>query len=86
MCAIGAVLVVAIAPFTVRNYAAFGRFVLLNTNAGYALFWANHPSQGTDFTPILSDEQYQQMIPNELRNLDEAALESARTGKWIDIN
>ena len=32
-----------ILPFTMYNYARFGRFVLLNTNTGYAFFWANHP-------------------------------------------
>ena len=26
-----------ILPWTVRNYQAFGRFVLLNTNAGYCV-------------------------------------------------
>jgi hypothetical protein len=71
------VLTAAIAPWTIRNYAAFDRFVLLNTNAGFAFFWANHPVQGTNFVSIFPDEVYFQTIPPELLGLDEAALESA---------
>jgi hypothetical protein len=70
---------VMILPFTAFNYTRFHRFVLLNTNSGYAFFWANHPSLGVK--PIsLSEENappYQQLIPEELRSLDEAALDQA---------
>lgn len=66
-----------IAPWTVRNYLAFHRFVPLNTNAGYAFFWGNHPIYGTDFVPILRTTTYQDLIPVELRGLDEAALDQA---------
>ena len=47
----GATLVVAlmIAPWTARNYRAFGTFTPLNTNAGFALYWGNHPIHGTSF-------------------------------------
>jgi len=64
-------------PWTIRNYSAFGRFVLLNTNAGFAFFWGNHPIHGTDFIPILreTDPSYGSLIPRELRHLDEAALD-----------
>jgi 4-amino-4-deoxy-L-arabinose transferase-like glycosyltransferase len=68
---------VFIAPWTVRNYQAFGRFVLLNTNAGYAFFWGNHPIQGMNFISILPDKTYHELIPQELRSLDEAALDAA---------
>ncbi|MEJ2354123.1 MAG: hypothetical protein P8Y03_30480, partial [Anaerolineales bacterium] len=66
-----------ILPFTIDNYTRFGRFVLLNTNAGYAFFWANHPIYGTHFIPILPSDMgsYQSLIPPELRHLDEAALD-----------
>ncbi len=66
-----------ILPFTAYNYARFGRFVLLNTNSGYAFFWGNHPIYGTHFVPILTPEMgsYQDLIPPEVRNLDEAALD-----------
>ena len=49
----GIVIVAAIVPFTIYNYARFERFVLLNTNAGYAFFWGNHPIYGTQFESIL---------------------------------
>jgi hypothetical protein len=72
------VVIVMIVPWTIRNYQAFGRFVLLNTNAGYAFFFANHPIYGTEFVSILPDNiTYQSLVPPELRSLDEAALDSA---------
>jgi len=68
-----------ILPWTVRNYLAFDRLVLLNTNAGFAFFWGNHPVHGTHFIPVLTeaDPSYQSLIPLELRGLDEAALDQA---------
>ena len=66
-----------ILPFTLFNYSRFDRFVLLNTNAGFAFFWANHPIHGTKFLPIIPNElgSYRSLIPEELRGLDEAALD-----------
>jgi len=68
-----------ILPVTVRNYRAFGRLVPINTNAGFAFFWANHPVHGTDFQGVLPDggPSYQDLIPADLRGLDEAALDGA---------
>lgn len=71
------VMVVLILPITFYNYARFNRFVLLNTNAGYAFYLANHPAYGTDFIPARDMEDYQALIPKELKSLDEAALDSA---------
>ncbi|MEP7355648.1 MAG: hypothetical protein ABI847_00250 [Anaerolineales bacterium] len=71
---------VLVAPVTVFNYLQFHRFVLLNTNAGYAFFWANHPIYGDHFVGILPNGQlYTDLIPAELVPLgqNEAALESA---------
>ncbi len=64
-------------PFTIYNYIRFDRFVLLNSNAGYAFFFGNHPIYGTKFIPILSDELggYWSLIPKELFGMDEAALD-----------
>jgi 4-amino-4-deoxy-L-arabinose transferase-like glycosyltransferase len=71
-----AVLVLSIAPFTAYNYARFNRFVLLNTNAGYAFFWANHPIYGTEFVDANEmGDTYQRLVPDELRHLDEAGLD-----------
>ena len=71
------VIVTMILPFTIYNYSRFGRFVMLNTNAGYAFYWGNHPIYGTSFIPILPEEMggYQSLVPVELRGLDEAALD-----------
>ena len=73
------VIVLLIAPWTVRNFKAFGTFVLLNTNAGYAFFWGNHPIYGTHFVGILpaSGPGYVDLIPPELLHLNEAELERA---------
>ncbi len=38
-----------IVPFTIRNYLAYGQFLLLNSNAGYAMYSAQHPMHGTEF-------------------------------------
>ncbi len=73
-----AVVGLMILPWTLRNAQAFGRFVMLNTNAGFAFFWANHPIYGTQFTGLLgSDQAYLDLVPTELRGLNEAALDSA---------
>ena len=73
------VLALMILPWTVRNYVAFGEFVLVNTNAGYVFFWGNHPVHGTNFISLLGPEHpsYGELIPAELRGLNEAALERA---------
>ena len=72
-------------PFTMRNYRIFHRPVLLNTNAGFAFFWANHPVHGTNFMPILSEDgpTYQELIPPELRHLDEAGLNDALMARGL---
>jgi hypothetical protein len=77
MAASVAIVVLCIAPWTVRNYRAFHQFVPLNTNAGFALFWGNHPTHGTSFVPILPGAEYGALIPKELDGLNEAALDRA---------
>jgi hypothetical protein len=77
---VAALVVVAfVAPWTARNYRVFDRFVLLNTNAGYVLFYGAHPMHGTHFVPILSggSDAYEALVPREVlrMRLDEAALE-----------
>lgn len=82
----GAVVAAMIAPITLFNYRQFDRFVLLNTNAGYAFFWGNHPIYGTHFVGILPERgAYQRLIPQELRGLDEAALDQALLRRGIDF-
>jgi hypothetical protein len=45
----GLVLIAFILPFTIRNYIVYGDFMLLNSNAGYAMYAAQHPMHGTSF-------------------------------------
>jgi hypothetical protein len=73
------ILALMIAPWTFRNYRAFGTFVLLNTNAGFAFYWGNHPVHGTQFIPLLpfGARQYLDLIPTELLSLNEAELDKA---------
>jgi len=79
----GVVTFALITPVTVFNYRQFHRFVLLNTNAGYAFFWANHPIYGDQFVAVLSSVSYTDLIPPELRGLDEAALDNALLGRGL---
>ena len=45
----GLILLVFIVPFTIRNYRVYGDFLLVNSNAGYAMYSAQHPMHGTSF-------------------------------------
>ena len=76
-----------ILPITLYNQFRFERFVLLNTNSGYAFFWGNHPIYGTKFIPILPPEMgsYQSLIPEEVRSLDEAALDQELLKRGIQF-
>ncbi len=42
-------LLAAILPFTLRNYRVYGELLLLNSNAGYAMYSAQHPLHGVNF-------------------------------------
>jgi 4-amino-4-deoxy-L-arabinose transferase-like glycosyltransferase len=79
------VIAVAILPFTIYNSSRFDTFVLLNTNAGFALFWSNHPVYANQFEPILPSGDYYKLIPRELRHLDEAALDKALLGLGLQF-
>jgi 4-amino-4-deoxy-L-arabinose transferase-like glycosyltransferase len=80
-----ALIVLFILPISVYNQNRFGRFVLLNTNSGYAFFWGNHPIHGTEFIPILPSETYQRLIPPDIRQLDEAALDQELLSRGIQF-
>jgi 4-amino-4-deoxy-L-arabinose transferase-like glycosyltransferase len=73
------IILMMILPWTIRNQRCFGTFELLNTNAGFALYWGNHPVHGTKFMPILTPDgpSYGDLIPPELRALNEAKLDQA---------
>jgi 4-amino-4-deoxy-L-arabinose transferase-like glycosyltransferase len=74
-----------ILPISIYNQTRFGRFVLLNTNSGYAFFWGNHPVYGTKFIPIRPSGMYQRLIPDEIRGMDEAALDQELLARGIQF-
>lgn len=45
----GLILMACILPLTIRNYLVYGDFLLLNSNAGFAMYSAQHPLHGTRF-------------------------------------
>lgn len=47
---VGLILLICILPWTYRNHQVYGRFLLLNSNAGYAMFSAQHPMHGVNFS------------------------------------
>jgi hypothetical protein len=65
-----AVLSAMILPFAIRNYRVYGTFLLLNSNAGYAMYSAQHPMHGTSFQEFAAAP-----VPDELMGLNEAQLD-----------
>ncbi len=76
----GAVIVACILPFTIRNYRAYGSFLLLNSNAGYAMYSAQHPGHGTSFR-----EYWAAPLPADLagQDLNEAEWDKALMQRGI---
>lgn len=66
--AAAAVIAALILPFTVRNYRVFGRFLLLNSQAGQVFWNANHPDLGVQFESAMFP------IPDDLQGSDEVTL------------
>lgn len=60
-----------IAPWTLRNYLVYGEFLLLNSNAGYALYASNNSNLGTDW----DNDGVVVPVPNELKGQNEAQLD-----------
>ena len=81
------VLILFIVPWSIRNQRAFNTFVLLNTNAGFAFYWGNHPIHGYNFISILPSDgpSYQDLIPPELKKLNEAELDRALLKESITL-
>jgi hypothetical protein len=65
-----AITVAFILPFTVRNRLVYHDFLLLNANAGFAMYSAQHPMHGTSFR-----EYDAAPLPSGLENLNEAQLD-----------
>jgi hypothetical protein len=64
------ILAVCILPFTIRNYATYGQFLLLNSNTGYAMYSAQHPMHGTTFHEFDAAP-----LPEDLHGLNEAQMD-----------
>jgi hypothetical protein len=62
--------VACILPFTLRNFVVFHHLLLLNSNAGYAMYSAQHPMHGTSFR-----EYDAAPLPEGLDGLNEAQLD-----------
>jgi len=75
-----AVMGLLILPWTAYNYAAFGDFLLLNSNGGYWFWASNHPSRGVYF-----DGNYAPPIPEELHGLGEPALDRALYRRGVEF-
>lgn len=75
----GTVLIACIAPFTIRNYRVYGRFLLLNSNAGYAFYSSNNPALGSYWL----SENSVAPIPADLQGRNEAEIDSALMRRGI---
>jgi 4-amino-4-deoxy-L-arabinose transferase-like glycosyltransferase len=75
------VIILLIAPWTLRNYLVYQNFLLLNSNAGYALFASNNPNLGTDW----SNEDVVVPVPEELKGQNEAEIDRALTRRGIEF-
>ena len=69
---VGLMVILLIVPFTIRNYVVYGDFLLLNSNAGYAMYSAQHPMHGTSFQEFTAAPLPQDL---DLQNLDEPQLD-----------
>jgi hypothetical protein len=82
----GALLSLVLLCTATYNYARFNRVVLLNTNAGFAFYWANHPVYGDRFIAASEmGDDYGDLVPVELRHLDEASLDQALLRRGIEF-
>jgi hypothetical protein len=69
-------------PWTVRNYVVYGAFLPLNSNAGFALYSANHPDHGMRF-----DQDYAAPLPEWLlgKGLNEAEWNTELTRRGLEF-
>jgi 4-amino-4-deoxy-L-arabinose transferase-like glycosyltransferase len=74
--------ILIILPWTIRNYQIYDNFLLLNSNAGYALYSSNHPHHGTKFI-----QNYAAEIPVDLKaaGFNEAQLNNALTLRGLQF-
>ncbi|HEY3475378.1 MAG TPA: glycosyltransferase family 39 protein [Anaerolineales bacterium] len=75
------IIFLVISPWTLRNYLVYREFLLLNSNAGYALYASNNPNLGTDWR----NEFVVVPVPEELAGQNEAELDRALTQKGVEF-
>lgn len=75
---VGAVVALCVLPWTIRNVCLYDRFLLLNSNAGYAFYTANHPAHGNDWNP-----DFIASVPPDLNGGDEAELDRALMSRGV---
>jgi len=75
------VMILLIAPWTIRNYLVFHQLLPLNSNAGYALYASNHPHLGTQW----SNDDIVVPVPEELLGQNEAQINDALTQKAVEF-
>jgi len=68
-----------ISPWTLRNYRVYDRFLLLNSNAGYALYASNNPNLGINWR----NEFVVIPVPEQLAGMNEAELDRALTQRGL---
>lgn len=74
-------ILLVVTPWTIRNYLVYREFLLLNSNAGYALFASNNPGLGTDWR----NDEVVVPVPEELTGQNEAQLDRALTRNGIEF-
>ena len=75
------IILLLITPWTLRNYLVYDEFLLLNSNAGYALYASNNPNLGTNW----NNETVVVPVPEELKGQNEARLDRALTKQAIEF-
>lgn len=75
-----AIVALFIAPWTIRNYRAYGEFLLLNSNAGFAMYSSQAPAHGTLFISA-----HVEPLPPELAGLNEAQMDRALMRRGIQF-
>jgi 4-amino-4-deoxy-L-arabinose transferase-like glycosyltransferase len=76
------VITLLIIPWTIRNYLVYHHFLLLNSNAGYALYTSNNPEMAASWS---NDTVMQMEVPEELTGQNEAELDRALTRKGLEF-
>jgi 4-amino-4-deoxy-L-arabinose transferase-like glycosyltransferase len=75
------IILLLVTPWTLRNYRIYHQFLLLNSNAGYALYASNNPNLGTDWR----NDAVVVPVPEALKGQNEAKLDRALTQRGIEF-